>query len=178
MNVHGVLENSVVPAEAVQETSRMKAAFLLVALGFVVISCTAQAVIVSSEVKPDNLNDFPVSFDIHSSPLPNGGVQFIIKVSEKELKFPSQVDGGLSIMKITQSSESGHPIPGDQGNRVKEERRGNSITFTFAVTKRELRDPDFCFVFSVGVEAMIDGKLVPMPDADVYYARLKHFMPK
>jgi len=153
----------------------MKAAFLIFAVGLFSLISTVHATILSREVKPDNVNALAVGFDVQSTQLPDGDIQFIIKVSEKGLKFPSHVAGGLCIMKITPNEESSTSFP--DKNRVKEERRGVSVTFTFAVTQTEIKNPNLCFSFDLQAEEMLDGKLVLMPSADVYYARLKNFLP-
>ena len=52
-----------------------------------------------------------------------------------------------------------------------------SVIFTFAVTQMEIKDSNLCFSFELQAEEMWDGKLIPMPSADVYYARLRNFLP-
>lgn len=130
------------------------------------------AVSIATEIKPDDRQEKSFKFDITAKAVPGGMVEFRVVISENRLAFvhPSTV---LGIAKITPTSER---IGGD--HVLPQEKKGRSITCVFTVPEKSLGDPDYCFIFTNAVEAVINGKVEPMPDADIFYARLRNYYKK
>jgi hypothetical protein len=148
----------------------MKFPCLLLVLGLFTFSRTAHGIVMNSEIKPEWQDYVPLAFDIHSERLPNGDIQFIVKISEnlgahsRFLEFPKVYGTSLGIMKITEHSQESRTI-----RSLSSERQGNVVKCNFFVTKEELENPDFVFRFSTPAPDH-------MPGGSNYFARLKKFL--
>jgi len=165
----------------------MKALPFLVVLGILAISPAAHAFISIEELKPDD-PEAPFALEIHSERLANGHTQFTVIISERWLKFPGQVATSLDYVKITKYSPEeaaklmGHrtelrevhpirPLPSQRWRpfTLTSEPSADTIKCVFAISDKELDDPNTFFAFNFGSESIISS-------GTVFYARLKNFM--
>jgi len=72
---------------------------------------------------------------------------------------------------MTPSSQS---ISG--GRPLEAQKSDQTITCVFTMTAKELADQDLNFVFTQAAGYEKDGKFVPMPAMDMFYARLADFI--
>lgn len=129
-----------------------------------------QAASVLSEVTSDSPAAAGFSVAITSDNLPDGSVKFRVAIFEREATFSKRPSTTLSIVKVMDASKTVTPV-----RQLASEKQGNSIVCVFSVDKAALDDPAVSFVFTNYVERMVDGKMVPMPSADIVYARLRQF---
>jgi hypothetical protein len=120
-------------------------------------------------VTPDNPENRGFTFEITSRVISGGMVEFRAVVSAKKATFvhPST---SLSIVKYSATSQE---MSG--GRDLPSEKKDRSIICVFTVPEKDLADPNLCFVFNNGTEAIVNGKAEEMESADIYIARLKDY---
>lgn len=123
------------------------------------------------ELKPDHLSEKPLAFDFQVVPRPDGAMEFNVTISERgKWTFDSRPHPSLCRVEVSGMSKRVSPFPESAGAEplVKFERQAHSIVCSFAVTEKELEDPQLCFVFRVMSERFGSGTL--------FYARLEDFV--
>ena len=151
----------------------------VMAAGFFAAVCLLMAAVpavrassVIIPVTPGDRDQNAFTFGITSKALSDGTIQFRIVVTEKKETFvhPST---DLSTVLLTENTQEIRGI-----RAVAQEKRSKSIVCVFTVPEKDLADPNFCFVFTNYVEVMQNGKLVQMPAAEFFFARLKDYFKK
>jgi hypothetical protein len=115
------------------------------------------------EIKPEHAAHLPLVFEIRSERLENKDVEFTVKISEGTMKFREGAITAVSKVHVTENSMSAASL-----RKAPSVREGKWIICVFAVTEKELEDPDLAFYFGMPVPGH--------PSIDHFYARLKNYL--
>jgi hypothetical protein len=153
----------------------MKAPIFIFALAVsLALGSPVQAKSLLSEVTPAATKAAGFAVEVTHEKIADGTVRFRVIITEQGGTFSSAPSVALKLVKRT---AGGGSITASitTGRELKFDKRDHFIVCIFTVTQAVLDTPDLCFVFTNGVERMVNGKLEPMPAADFVYARLKDF---
>ena len=153
-----------------RQLSRLLLATLLLTLAV----SMAHAASVLFPIKPDKKEVNGFAFDIKADRQKDGSIQFNVVITPSSgKKFgPGSTSTTLAIVQNTATSQS---IMGG-GRSLEAKKDEQSITCVFTVSAKELADQALSFVFTQQAGFEKDGKFMPMPAMDMFYARLADFI--
>ena len=140
------------------------------------LASSACALVVEYPVTPTNSDTYSYVFSV-STNATQGGVAFHVTITAK--KFDIETNSGVSLEVITRKKTDGNLTvssqPVEPVIQVAVEKEKRIWKADFNVLRESLKNPDLYFVFGVPVYDTINGKRIPMPDADIYQIRLQDF---
>ncbi|MEI9894587.1 MAG: hypothetical protein WDN28_12055 [Chthoniobacter sp.] len=148
----------------------MKATAILSAILFWLAGVSAvRASGTLSELKTAGQEMFGHAFTITSQPLPSGGAQFHVVISDQGGTFDPHFDhASLGIVTIIRDASRESRSVGDT-RRLTLEKQDHSLVCDFTVEKTDLANPDFCFIFTLNDRHQ-------RPSVDFVFARLQKLL--
>lgn len=130
-----------------------------------------QAASVIGFITPSNSNAYGFAVQVNSEEAKDVTIKFRIVVSEKDVQFCTHPETHLSTATVTKNSQSVSQV-----RKLDFKRKEGTIVCTFSVKRKQLEDPEFCFVFSNFSETHANGKVVAMPSVSFVCVQLKDFI--
>jgi hypothetical protein len=147
---------------------------IILGLALVLIGgLSAYGTSVEFPVTPKSLDQGQFDFSISTDSIQEG-ISFHVTITAKTGVIPSDSGVYLSQVTWTQSAHSMEPVKPEP--QVLLQKDDHIWKVDFIASRELLKNPDVCVVFGVAAHAMVNGKSVPMPAANMYEIKLRDFL--
>ena len=121
-----------------------------------------------------NLDQNGYLFSVSTTNKARRGVEFHVTITARAREIPSDSSADLAIVSHANDSASIDPLAPAIAVGITRKKQVWDVDFT--LSRKLLKKPGLCFVFTEFAHAKVGGKVISMPSADFYEIRLQDFL--